>query len=389
MRMRKKKNLDSRMEGCAALWIKEPAEYKGRWRELKPDAVLLRLELGCGKGRFTAETAAAHPEDLYVAVERVPDAMVIAMERCRALGLTNVFFIDGDAAALSDYFAPDEVDLIYINFCDPWPSVKHSRRRLTYEGFLRGYRKVLRDGGQIHFKTDNHDLFEWSLFQFPKAGFALSEVTRNLHEHGICGVMTDYEEKFHSMGTPINRCVGTKGPLPDVPIVEGLSALLPEWDIRPVTGEDKAAVLALLESNPDYFTLEGPAPTMERLEHDLVNLPPRCLPAQKHYVALWRQGVPEAVLDLVEGYPRERTLFVGLFMVRGDLRRTGLGRRVMGALPAAADRAGFDRLRLGCLKNNEGGHAFWQAMGYIDLREGTMMEGGAPVWIMERLAEGK
>ena len=144
-----------------------------------------------------------------MAVERVPDAMVIAMERCRALGLTNVFFIDGDAAALDQYVAPGEVDLIYINFCDPWPSVKHSRRRLTHVNFLRGYRQVLKEGGQIHFKTDNHDLFEWSLFQFPKVGFALSEVTRNLHEHGVQGVMTDYEEKFHAQGIPINRCVGT------------------------------------------------------------------------------------------------------------------------------------------------------------------------------------
>ena len=214
MRMRKKKNLVPRMDACGELLVRDPAAEKGRWRERKPDAVHLRLELGCGKGRFTAETAAAHPEDLYVAVERVPDAMVIAMERCRALGLTNVFFIDGDAAALDQYFAPGEVDLIYINFCDPWPSVKHSRRRLTHVNFLLGYRKVLQMGGQIHFKTDNHDLFEWSLFQFPKVGYALSEVTRNLHEHGIQGVMTDYEEKFHTQGIPINRCVATMEPLP-------------------------------------------------------------------------------------------------------------------------------------------------------------------------------
>ena len=214
MRMRKKKNLVSRMDACASLLVQDPAAWRGRWREHMPCAGHLRLELGCGKGRFTAETAAAHPEDLYVAVERVPDAMVIAMERCRDLGLTNVLFIDGDAGALDRYFAPGEVDLIYINFCDPWPSVKHSRRRLTHEGFLRSYRRVLREGGQIHFKTDNRDLFEWSLFQFPKAGFILSEVTRNLHEHGVQGVMTDYEEKFHALGTPINRCVGTMGELP-------------------------------------------------------------------------------------------------------------------------------------------------------------------------------
>ena len=385
MRMRKKKNLDSRMEACDTLWIKTPEEYKGRWRELKPDAAMVRLELGCGKGRFTAETAAAHPEDLYVAVERVPDAMVIAMERCRNMGLTNVFFIDGDAATLSDYFAPDEVDLIYINFCDPWPSVKHSRRRLTAEGFLRSYRKVLKDGGQIHFKSDNHDLFEWSLFQFPKAGFALSEVTRNLHENGICGIMTDYEEKFHSMGTPINRCVGTKGELPDIPVVEGLQNLLPDWDIHPVADEELDAVLALMESNPHYFELDNRPASMETLLHDRTNLPPRCIPNQKHYVAFWREGKPEALLDLVVGYPRERTLFVGLFMIDGALQRKGIGREIMTALPKAADGAGLDDIRLGCLKGNDGAHAFWETMGWQDIREGTL-DGQNSVWIMERLA---
>lgn len=210
MRMRKKPNLLPRMERCAELLIREPCQLRGHWRELKPDAADLRLELGCGKGRFTAETARQHPESLYIAVERVPDAMIIAVERCRELGLTNVFFVDGDAALLRDYFAPDEVDLLYINFCDPWPSHKHARRRLTHERFLVLYRGILREGGQIRFKTDNRDLFEYSLFQFPKAGYALSEVTRDLHANGVCGVMTDYEEKFHQMGTPINRCVGTK-----------------------------------------------------------------------------------------------------------------------------------------------------------------------------------
>ena len=263
MRMRKKKNLEARMEVCAALWVKDPVQMRGAWREKMPSARLLRLELGCGKGRFTAQTAAAHPEDLYVAVERVPDAMVIAMERCRDMGLTNVFFIDGDAACLSDYFAPDEVDLLYINFCDPWPSVKHARRRLTYETFLRGYRKVLRDGGRIEFKTDNHDLFEWSLFQFPKAGYQLSEITRDLHANGVQGVMTDYEEKFYQLGTPINRCVATKVELPDVPVLEGLSCRVPDYDIRPVEEENLPAVLSLLESDPDYFALDGKLPSLD------------------------------------------------------------------------------------------------------------------------------
>lgn len=210
MRMRKKPNLAARMEKCAKLLVQDPAQLRGHWRDLKPDAQELRLELGCGKGRFTAETARQHPQALYIAIERVADAMIIAMERCQALELSNVFFIDGDAALLRDYFAPDEVDLLYINFCDPWPTNHHARRRLTHENFLVLYRGILKDRAPIHFKTDNRDLFEYSLLQFPKAGYGLSQVTRNLHEHGICGIMTDYEEKFHLLGTPINRCEGTK-----------------------------------------------------------------------------------------------------------------------------------------------------------------------------------
>lgn len=228
MRMRKKPNLIPRMERCARFLIREPSSYRGHWRQLKPDAKEIRLEIGCGKGRFSAETAQRNPDVLYIALERVPDAMVIAMERSMEKGLDNIFFIDGDAAKLRDYFAPGEVDLLYINFCDPWPGLKHARRRLTHEQFLVLYRGILREGGQIHFKSDNRDLFEWSLFQFPKAGFILSEVTRDLHGQGINGVMTDYEEKFYQMGTPINRCVGTK------------EAMNPEPEYKPIVGPDQS-----------------------------------------------------------------------------------------------------------------------------------------------------
>ena len=220
MRMRKKPNLIPRMERCADVLIRDPEERRGHWRELMPGARELRLELGGCKGRFTVGTAAAEPDVLFIAIERVPDAMVIAMERAVAEVLKNVFFLDDDAARLPQLFAPGEVDRVYINFCDPWPGQKHAKRRLTSEGFLNVYRQVLKDGGQIHFKTDNRDLYEWSLFQFPKAGYALSEVTRDLHANGVCGVMTDYEEKFHNLGTPINRCVGTKGELPPKPAGE-------------------------------------------------------------------------------------------------------------------------------------------------------------------------
>ena len=127
MRMRKKPNLSARMERCAAMRIDNPAAMRGRWRELFPEAREVRLEIGCGKGRFSAETAEQNPDVLYIALERVPDAMIVAMERCQAKGLTNIFFIDGDAALLRDYFAPDEVDLLYINFCDPCPEAADSR----------------------------------------------------------------------------------------------------------------------------------------------------------------------------------------------------------------------------------------------------------------------
>ena len=212
MRMRKKPNLIPRMERCAAVLIRDPEERRGRWRELMPQAVQLRLELGCGKGRFTAETAAAEPDVLFIAVERVPDAMVIAMERVTAMGLQNVFFVDGDAALLPSYFEPGEVERIYINFCDPWPTNRHAKRRLTHGNFLRLYRQVLKMGGQIHFKTDNQDLFTFSVEELPLFGFELSEVTRDLHANGPVGVMTDYEAKFHEQGLPICRCVATMVP---------------------------------------------------------------------------------------------------------------------------------------------------------------------------------
>ena len=200
------------MERCTRVLISDPEERKGKWRELMPEAKEVFLELGCGKGRFTAETAAQNPQALYIAVERVPDAMVIAMERVCAQELHNVFFVDGDVAQLPLFFAPGEVDRIYINFCDPWPSNRHAKRRLTHGNFLRLYRQVLKMGGQIHFKTDNQDLFTFSVEELPLFGFELSEVTRDLHANGPVGVMTDYEVKFHEQGLPICRCVATMVP---------------------------------------------------------------------------------------------------------------------------------------------------------------------------------
>ena len=212
MRMRKKPNLVPRMERCAATLITDPEALRGRWLEQFPGHQALQLELGCGKGRFTVETAAAEPDVLLIAVEKVPDAMVVAMERAAKAELHNVFFIDIDANQLPEIFDAGEVDRIYVNFCDPWPPKRQAKRRLTHGNFLKLYRKVLKDNGQIHFKTDNDPLFEWSIEEIPQFGFELSEVTRDLHANGPCGVMTDYEAKFYAEGKNINRCVATMQP---------------------------------------------------------------------------------------------------------------------------------------------------------------------------------
>ena len=131
MRMRKKKNLLPRMEACSSCLVRDPFTMRGQWRTLMPDAKELRVELGCGKGRFTVDTALSEPDVLLIAVEKVPDAMVVAMERAMDAGLKNVFFVDGDAALLPDMFASGEVDRLYINFCDPWPKSNQKKRRLT------------------------------------------------------------------------------------------------------------------------------------------------------------------------------------------------------------------------------------------------------------------
>ena len=206
MRMRKMKNLESRMASCAAYRITKPEEMKGKWRELKEDAPALWVEVGCGKGKFTAETAAANPDVLLIAVERCREAMVVAMEKAKNMGLTNVFFIDMDVAKIEEIFASFEIDRLFINFPDPWPRKKNAKRRLTHRGFLDKYCRVVKTGGEIHYKTDNAPLFEFSVEEFAACGLEVKNLTRNLHENGVVGIMTGYEEKFHALGTPINRC---------------------------------------------------------------------------------------------------------------------------------------------------------------------------------------
>ena len=215
MRMRKMKNLIPRMQRCQAQLVLRPDTMRGKWAQtLMPGAAEVHIEIGCGKGRFICETARAHPDILYIGIERVPEALVGAMEKAMEQKLPNVFFTEADAAMIDEHFSGEEVQRIYLNFSDPWPKTRHHKRRLTHEGFLNKYRAVLGTGGQIHMKTDNRPLFDFSLEQFKACGFSVSELTYDRHAGGIRGIMTEYEEKFVQNGIKINRCVAQMQALP-------------------------------------------------------------------------------------------------------------------------------------------------------------------------------
>ena len=207
--MRRKPNLDARLERCAEVVLETPEEYRGRWREsFGFEAV--HVELGCGKGRFTADVAESAPEVLLVAIERDPSALVMAMELALSRGLSNVRFILGDVNMLGELFAPGEVGRIYLNFPDPWPKSRDAKLRLTAPNFLRRYATVLARGGELQFKTDNTPLFDWSVGYFSAECWELHDVTHDLHANGLTGILTGYEAKFVAQGLKINRLVAVR-----------------------------------------------------------------------------------------------------------------------------------------------------------------------------------
>jgi len=203
--MRRKPNLDTRVEKCAHLLISDPVSLRGRWLDEFKHAEL-HIELGCGKGRFAVETAKTEPGIFHVALEKITNVLILALELADREGTKNIRFINALADELAEFFAPGEADRIYLNFCDPWPERKHAKRRLTSQSFLKLYSEVLQPDGEIRFKTDNLPFFEFSLSEFISSGFLLLEETRDLHKYGPVGIMTDYEQKFYSQGLPIYEC---------------------------------------------------------------------------------------------------------------------------------------------------------------------------------------
>lgn len=207
MRMRRKKHREERMESCSGLMIKDIMKYKDDIRATYGEDKPLHIEIGCGKGGFISETARRNPDVNYIAFEKNLDVLVLAMEKVQQMGLKNVRFVPGDAGVLGDMETKTKIQRIYINFCDPWPKAGHKKRRLTHENFLSIYKRLLEVEGEIHFKTDNRGLFEFSLNSFADFGLKLKNITLDLHNSAFEGnVMTEYEKLFSEKGQPIYRC---------------------------------------------------------------------------------------------------------------------------------------------------------------------------------------
>lgn len=210
MRMRKKKNIEPRTEKCASVHIAEPEALRGKWREYFGRDGKIYLEIGCGKGQFILGMAELYPDIDFVAIERDENVLIMAMERAVAAGTTNVHFINYDAANLMDIFENGEISRVFLNFSDPWPPRNRAKRRLSHRGFLASYCSALCDCGEIHMKTDNSKLFEFSLNEFADFGLKLSEITFNLHATQVPNVVTEYEARFTEQGLSIYRCVAAK-----------------------------------------------------------------------------------------------------------------------------------------------------------------------------------
>lgn len=207
MRLRKKPWADEELNTNDRL-IKMPEEYKGKWKELFGNNNPIHIEIGTGKGQFLTSMSLLNPNINYIAIERQTNVIVSALKKGREKGVgKNIVFFVADVKELLNYFEEDEIERIYINFCDPWPNKKKwAKRRLTHKNFLNLYEKLFKNGGEIFFKTDNTLLFEFSLNEIAEKGWKLKNISLDLHNSSFEGnVKTEYEEKFSGKGMPIYR----------------------------------------------------------------------------------------------------------------------------------------------------------------------------------------
>ena len=185
--------------------IQEPEKYKGNWERAFGKARPLYLEIGMGKGKFISELAVRHPDRNFLGIEKFSSVLVRALDKRKELEIDNLLFLRFDAEGILEIFGKEEVDGIYLNFSDPWPKDRHAKRRLTSGRFLGKYAQILKPEGEVIFKTDNRELFDFSLEEVRKAGWEILYYTYDLHNSEYAGgnIMTEYEERFSKEGKPI------------------------------------------------------------------------------------------------------------------------------------------------------------------------------------------
>lgn len=209
MRLRNIKGATEAIES-SPYCIQKPTEMKGFWKDYIKNDNPIHIEIGMGKGKFLMELASANPDINYIGIERYTSVLYRAIQKMDENPLPNVKFICIDAGLLPDVFDEKSIDKIYLNFSDPWPKDRHAKRRLTSRQFLECYDKILKNDGTIEFKTDNVDLFNFSLEEAPAAGWKILASTYDLHNDDSLNkgnIMTEYEEKFSSMGNPICKMI--------------------------------------------------------------------------------------------------------------------------------------------------------------------------------------
>lgn len=206
MRLRKVTNAEEILKNNS-LYVKlEPQEFKGKWQDYFKNQNPIHIEVGMGKGQFIINMAKNNPNINYIGIEVVQSVMVRAVEKLKETLLQNVILVCIDANLLPDVFEKGEVDRIYLNFSDPWPKNRHKKRRLTHHSFLTIFKEILLVNGEIHFKTDNQKLFEYSIMSMSHFNMEFNFISLDLHSSNYEGnIMTEYEERFHSLGQRIYR----------------------------------------------------------------------------------------------------------------------------------------------------------------------------------------
>lgn len=192
--------------------IKDETTRKGTWKSIFGNSNPVHIEIGMGKGQFITTLSQQNPDINYVGIEKYSSVLIRAIAKQEELQLPNLYFIRMEAEYIADVFAPGEVARIYLNFSDPWPKDRHAKRRLTSKEFLARYDQILAADGEVIFKTDNRELFDFSLEQVPEAGWKLENFTYDLHhsEYQEGNIMTEYETKFVAEGKPICRLVANR-----------------------------------------------------------------------------------------------------------------------------------------------------------------------------------